>query len=144
MIANRVVNFGVSPAQFKTFVIGLGIFVLILFAGPLTIFLYRLRAAKRQGIFEYGALASDVGRQFEQKWLNRIGGIDESAMDVPDFSSTVDLDGLVANVYQMKEVPFGWKDLVFLIAAALLPFLPIALMAVPFKVLLEHAAKLLL
>jgi Protein of unknown function (DUF1269) len=38
-----------------------------------------------------GTLASDVGRQFERKWLTRTEAIDAGALEVPDFSATTDL-----------------------------------------------------
>jgi hypothetical protein len=104
----------------------------------------KLRIAKQRGIFEYGALAGDVGRLFEKKWLHRAGGVDEDAMGAPDFSATADLYGVVANAYGMKDLPFNLKDLGFLVLAALLPFAPVALMAVPSKLILESLMKLLL
>jgi hypothetical protein len=144
MVVNRIMHHGASLIHFKNVVIGLGVVVLCLFAGPLTIFMKKLRIAKQRGIFEYGALAGDVGRLFEKKWLHRAGGVDEDAMGAPDFSATADLYGVVANAYGMKDLPFNLKDLGFLVLAALLPFAPVALMAVPSKLILESLMKLLL
>jgi hypothetical protein len=44
-------------------------------------------------MFEYGSLAGQLGKQFEQKWLKK--PIDKGALEVPDFSSTADLYGAV-------------------------------------------------
>ncbi len=144
MVANRIVHQGASPLAFKTVVIELVVFILILFAGPLTVFIRKLRSAKQRGIFQYGALAGDVGRQLEKKWLKRANGADDGALGTTDFSTTVDLYGIAANVYEMKELPFGLKELGFLIATALLPFVPVALMAIPLKEIIDHLAKLLM
>ncbi len=142
--ASRVLYSGASLLAFKHVAIGLVVFILALSAGPLTVFIRKLRAAKRHGMFEYGALACAVGRQFERKWLGRAGGVDESALDAQDFSATTDLYQVVSNVYEMDSLPFGLKNLSELVVVTLLPFVPVALMAVPFDVILESIAKLLL
>ena len=142
--ANSVAYAGASPLAFRNVAIGLLVFMLVLSAGPLTVFVRKLRAAKRRGTFEYGALGCAVGRVFERRWLGRAGGVDESVLDAPDFSATTDLFQVVANVYEMDSLPFGLKNLTELVCATLLPFVPVALMAVPLDVILEKFAKLLL
>jgi hypothetical protein len=79
-VANRVVHEGASLLEFGFLVAGLVVFVLFLFAGPLLVFLRNLRHLKLNGVFEYGRLATDVGREFERKWLNRAYAINESAL----------------------------------------------------------------
>ena len=143
-VANRVVHQGSTLLEFGFLVAGLVVLVLFLFVGPLVVFSRNLRHLKLRGVFEYGRLADDVGREFERKWLNRGGGIDESALDVPDFSSTTDLYQIVSNVREMKELPFDLIQLRSLIIAVLLPFVPVALAAVPLRTILETVTKLLL
>lgn len=142
--ANRVAYAGESPLAFKHVAGGLIVFVLILSAGPLTVFVRKLREAKRRGTFEYGALGWSLGRQFERKWFGRAGGVDEGALEAPDFSATTDLYQVVSNVYEMKAFPFDLKSLAEPVTATLLPFVPVALMAVPLDVVLEDITKLLL
>ena len=114
------------------------------FQRALLIFSGKLLQARRRGVFAYGALAIGEGQQFERKWLDRGEGIDESALEVPDFSATTDLYQVVSNVYDMGTIPLDLKDLVPLAIATLLPFVPVALMAVPLDVLLRQLANLLL
>ena len=144
-IANRQIHHGAQPLEFKNLVIGLLIFLLILFAGPLTIFFKKLRETKRRGVFEYGALARNIGAQFEAQWLLRHKeSIDQSSLKVQDFSATTDLYSVTANVYAMREVPFTLRDLIGPIGvSAMLPFLPLALLAVPLDVILRALVKLL-
>lgn len=142
-VANRITLFGESLATFKHIVIGLVVFVLILFAGPLTLFIGKLRETKRRGDFVYGAMAGEVGRQFERHWLKREKVADEEAQNAPDFSSTSDLYGIVANVYGMKDFPFGLRNLGLLVAVALLPFVPVALMVMPLTQIIKDFAKML-
>ena len=115
--------------------------VILVCAGPLfTVFGILLRT-RRQGIFEYGCLANRVGHQFEAKWLNR--DVDDEALDAPDFSATIDLYSVVGNVRQMSVVPISLQSVVRLIAVTLAPALPVALVAVPFDVLIQSAIKYL-
>jgi len=62
---------------------------------------------------------------------------------VPDFSSTVDLYGVVANVYEMKELPFSLRNLGMLVAPALFPLVPAAMLVMPVKEVFEALLKLI-
>jgi len=143
-VANSQIHHGKQLLDFKNLVIGLLIFLLVLFAGPLTIFLKKLRESKRRGVFEYGALAGAVGTQFEAKWLRQNGSLDQTSLGVQDFSATTDLYSVTANVYAMREVPFSVRDVIGpIVISAMLPFLPLALLAIPLKVIIQGLAKLL-
>jgi uncharacterized membrane protein YhaH (DUF805 family) len=142
-VANRITLYGESLVTFKHIVIGLAVFVLILFVGPLTLFIGKLRETKRRGDFEYGALAGEVGRQFELDCLKRERGADEESPNAEDFSSAANIYGIVANVYGMKDFPFGLRNLGLLVAVALLPFAPVALMVMPLNVIIKDFAKML-
>jgi hypothetical protein len=143
-ILNRQVHQGAQPLDFKNLVIGLLIFLLIMFVAPLAIFFKQLRATKRRGVFEYGALARTVGTQFEAKWLRRKGNVDETSLEVQDFSATTDLYSIAAQVYAMREVPYTLRDLIGpIVLSALLPFIPLALLAMPLELMFRGALKLL-
>jgi hypothetical protein len=143
-IANRVVHYGQSPLAFKNSAIGLTIFIIIIFAGPLTVFIEHLREAKKRGVFEYGAMAGFLGAQFEIKWLSDAKKLEPATLEVPDFSATTDLYSLAANVYEMRNVPFALRDLFGPVVAGLVPFLPVALLSVPLKVIIDTLVKVLL
>jgi hypothetical protein len=142
-VANRIAHYGGSLATFKHITIGLVIFVLILFVGPLTLFIGKLREAKRRGDFVYGALGSEVGRQFEHDYFNRQRGVDEEAPNAQDFSWHSNIYGIVANVYGMKDLPFSWRNLGLLAAVTLAPFVPVALMVMPLTQIIKDFAKIL-
>ncbi len=143
-IANRQLHQRQQPMDFKNLVIGLLVFLVILFAGPLTIFIKKLRETKTRGTFEYGALARAVGVEFEDKWIYGKRGVSGTALEMQDFSATTDLFSVAANVSEMREVPFTLRDLIGPIGvSAMLPFLPIALLAMPLEVILKGVVKLL-
>ncbi|HEU0179606.1 MAG TPA: hypothetical protein VFV58_35695 [Blastocatellia bacterium] len=142
-VANRIMFHGESLATFKHIAIGLVVFVLILFVGPLTLFIGKLRETKRRGDFVYGAVASEVGRQFEHDCLNREKVANQGAPNQQDFSLHSNIYSVVANVYGMKDFPFGLRSLGLLIAVTLLPFVPVALMVMPLTEIIKDFAKML-
>jgi len=142
-VADRVVYNGESLANFKGLVIGLIIFLLILFAGPLTVFVWRIRHAKWRGIFAYGVLANRLGREFEAKWLSAGTQVKRDVLEQPDFSATTDFYGVAANVYEMRDLPFALRDLIAPLVPALVPFAIVALFTIPIQVVIDSTIKLL-
>jgi hypothetical protein len=142
-IADRVVYYGADLLSYKTLVIGLVAFILVLFAGPLTVFIARLRQARRQGIFEYGALANRLGREFESKWLHSTEQVKQEMLAAPDFSATTDFYSVAANAYEMRDVPFKMKELVAPVLPALVPFVVVALFTIPVQIVIDSLIKLL-
>jgi hypothetical protein len=143
-VLNQVVHRGASPLQFKFFIAGVAVFVVVLLGGPLLVFARRLIGERRRGLFQYGALALKVGNQLEHKWLSASQPTDEASLTVPDFSATTDLYSIVSNVYAMLIVPLEIKSVLLLAGATLLPFLPLALMMAPLDVIVQKIAGLLL
>jgi hypothetical protein len=143
-VANRVVHQGMHLIDFKYIIATLLVAILIVFVAPLTFFTREILQTRRRGIFEYGALAGAVGRQMERKWIERNGSADETALDVQHFSATTDLYQLVANVYQVKSVPLDLQDLIAVVIAVLLPFVPVLLFEIPLDIILPDLMKLLL
>ncbi len=143
-MGNLVIHEGASFLEVRNVAIGLGVFVLALFVGPLLVFLRKLPETKQRAIFEYGRIAGEVGREFEKKWMKSSRRVDEGALQAEDFSATTDLYQVVSRVYQARVLPFGLREVVFLIIAAFLPFVPVALSVVPLGEILKQAAKFLL
>jgi hypothetical protein len=117
--------------------------VLVIFAGPLLTFTGHLLRAWRRGTLQYSALAGRLGRQFEGKFFRNGAAIDASTLELPDFSATTDLYSIASNVYEVRLVPVSVASLSILVGMAMLPFLLIALMFIPFDVIVEEIAKLL-
>jgi hypothetical protein len=117
---------------------------LVLFAGPLLVFAGPLHRARVRGTLEYGALASALGRRFEERWLPPGAAVAPDALAAPDFSATTDLYSVAENVRQMAVIPAGVSDLVTLVVAAILPFVPLVFLVMPFSTLLKSIAGVLL
>lgn len=140
--ANEVIYFGWNPTDHPATPIATAVVVMMVFLLPPLVFGRMLLMAWRRGIFEYGALASRLGTQFENKWLRPGRVVDAESLEKPDFSSTTDLYGVVANVYAMRPVLFDPRAALSLAVAALLPFAPIWLSVIPAKVIFQQLLKL--
>jgi hypothetical protein len=142
--ANRILYRGALPESLTPAVIVLVAVVIVVFAGPLLTFSGHLLRAWRRGTLQYSALAGRLGRQFEGKWFRHGAVIDRSALELPDFSATTDLYQVASNVYEVRLVPISVASLGILVAMAILPFLVLALMFIPFNEIVAEIATLLL
>ena len=141
-ITNQVVHGGVPIGSFRAPVLVFTGLLLALFAGPLLLFTGKLLVAMRQGMLEYGAMARDMGVRLESRWLGK--PMPEEALGAPDFSATTDLYAVVANVYAMNVLPLSLRNLVVIVIATLLPFVPVELFAVDPIALLKKLTGFLL
>jgi ABC-type multidrug transport system fused ATPase/permease subunit len=142
-LANRIIHAGAALHELA-YTIGIVIVVLVLlFCAPLLAFSRRLLQTWRAGVYAYGKLAREVGERFEAKWLTA-RRVEEGALEVPDFSAVTDVYSIVANVYRMRIVPFALISVVVLTAAASAPFVPVALLTVPFDKIVSALAGLVM
>jgi len=143
-VANRVLYLHQSLKSFRYSPLVVIAIVVVLCAGPLCVFCFALRRTRSRGIFQYGALATSMGRQFERKWLANPDKARDDALENPDFSATIDLYSVVANVQQTKSVPIGMRSIGRLAGAALAPAIPLALVVFPFDLIVKEVLKFLL
>ena len=108
--------------------------------GPLVVFLPQLMAARRKGLVEYGALALRYAAEFDRKWLRGGAPADEELLGSGDIQSLADIGGSFERIEQMRPVPFGLKDVTALVAACLLPMVPVLATVMP----IEEVAKIVL
>jgi hypothetical protein len=115
--------------------------ITVFFAGPLCFFCDQLKKAKFRASLSHDRAVLEQLRQFEQKWIGQSGQAD--MLEVQDFSAVIDLNETVNKVHQMTRLPFRRSQLLELIAAALLPFLPVLALQIPIKDLLVLFKQLL-
>lgn len=143
VVSNRVLLDGASPFDFKFVPFAMVILVILLAAGPLSVFIGKLRETHGKAMFTYGALADEWGEHFKRKWVDQAGAL-ERGLEARDFSATTGFFRVVENAYEMNEMPIGKNDLFELIFVTLLPFVPVALMAIPFEEFLQKLLKFVL
>ena len=142
-LANEVMHLHLDPMDHVAVPVVTAAVVVALLVSPPLLFARALLAARRRGVFEYGALAGRLGAAFEAKWLAQAGRVDESSLGEPDFSATTDLYGVAANVYAMQPALFDPRVAASLAIATLVPFAPIWLSVIPARTLLTHLIGLL-
>jgi hypothetical protein len=142
-IANQVFNNDVSILEYKrTIGVLLGV-SLVIFTAPLASFSTLLLHEWHRGVEQYGALASDLGHQFERRWLNRSEGFTEDVLTKQDFCTTTDTYTIVDRAYEMKVLPVDLTSVLVLAVSTLVPFIPVLLISVPLDVVAGAVAKLL-
>jgi hypothetical protein len=143
IVANQVIHEGASPLLFLRSGVGTLVALLVLVVvSPLLTLRGALRRARQRGRASYGLLASNVGRQFEQTWLDAPAAIDRTTLEVPDFSATTDLFQVVEKASSMATLPFSVKSLGKVLLPALLPFIPVAFAILPLDQVLGYLKRI--
>jgi hypothetical protein len=136
---------GASLVNYKTTILGFVALVLIISLGPLLVFSPKLFDTKRKGLLEYGALANEYIQSFEGKWIRREAPEGEALIGSADIQSLADLANSFEVVRKMRPVPFDLATAILpTVAAAAIPFLPLALTVFPFEEILKKVIGMLL
>jgi len=143
-IANHIFYEGQTLLDFKPEIVAAVVFLLLLVLGPLCVFAPRLAQAKRQGLLEYGALASRYVDGFDQKWLRGGAPSDEQLIGSGDIQSLNDLAGSFEIVHSMRPFPFGKTVVLQTAIAVLLPVLPLALTMISLEDIVKRLLGILL
>jgi hypothetical protein len=141
-VAVRVLFGGVSLYDLLPAYGTLLVLVVLIFAGPMLLFIPKLYEAKEHGLRRYGALASRYTRQFEEKWIDGGAPADEPLLGTGDIQSLADLANSYAVVDRMKIVPVTLNDLIVLAASAVVPALPLVLTVMPLTDVIKDLLKL--
>ena len=142
-VANRVFHDGQKLVAFRNLPVILIAAVLLICVAPYFLFTSTLMRMRRHAMLKYGAFARAVGEQFEKKWLDRADSLDEGVLEVPDFSTTTDLYGVVNNINNIRVIPVGLVDVYALVFVALIPAIPIVIASIPFDTVMQDAMKLM-
>lgn len=143
-VGEAVVFDGHLAVEYRYFIALHVLAVLAVFIGPLVPLAVPLLRLQARGTIEYGRLASNLGRQFEKRWIDAgRRDVDREALAASDFSATVDLYGLVSNAQSINPLVVEFRDVAMLVVAALLPFLPIVFAVIPLDQLVKLAMNAL-
>jgi hypothetical protein len=109
---------------------------LILFVGPLALFVRPLYEARERALLEYGRAASQHHLAFHRKWIEATRN-GEDLLGSPDAASVADLNESMQPVLGMRVVPVDSAALVQVVAAAGLPLLAVVATQVPLAELVK-------
>jgi hypothetical protein len=143
VIANQIFFKGATLVDFKVQLAVVGVFLLLLILGPLLLFAPHLAAARRIGLREYGTLAQDYVRTFDDKWLRGGAARDEALLGSADIQSLADLGNSYEIVRGMGAVLFKRDAVLQLAVMLLLPVAPLLLTMVSLEELFKMLLQLL-
>jgi hypothetical protein len=144
VIGNRIFYRGETLLDFKPEITAAVVFLLLIVLGPLCAFASRLAQCKREGLLEYGALASRYVIEFDRKWLRGMAPQDEPLVGSGDIQSLNDLAGSFEVVHSMRLFPFGKAAVLQTAVLVLLPVLPLALTLISLEDLVKRLIGILL
>lgn len=134
-------------AHAKAFGAKLLLFVLIcelVAFGPTLVFFPALSRARLRGIAQYASLATRLNRAFDRGWVLARRKSAESLLGSPDASSVADFMAVYLGVRQMRAIPLTRDGALGVLAAAVVPMLPVALVEMPLFEFLKGLANALL
>ncbi len=143
LIASRVLYERQSLTAFKLEMGGLVVFFVLFILSPLLVFTPHLARAKREGLRDYGRLASRYVQGFEGKWVDGEAPQGEELIGSADIQSLADLGNSYEVIQEMRVVPFGLKDVARLAAATAAPLLPLALTIFSLEELVTRLIRIL-
>jgi hypothetical protein len=82
---------------------------------------------RREGLFAYGALASEYVIAFQKKWIERRRPSDEPLVGSSDIQSLADLANSFEVVQHIQPFPFGRPAIIAVAVCVALPILPLSL-----------------
>jgi hypothetical protein len=142
-LANRIFYLGAALPEYKIEIAVVVIFLLCVVLGPLLLFAPQLAQAKRTGLREYGTLAERYVREFDAKWLRGDAPADEPLVGSADIQSLADLGNSFEVVRTMQIAPITRDAILRLVAATLVPIVPLLLTMMPLEELLKKLLSII-
>ena len=142
--AETILESGIIPPSFLPLVLGVTVINFVIFLGPMLFFMMRMFEVKRRGYREYGILASNYARKFDEKWVHGTSPPTEPLLGTSDIQSLADLGNGFTIVRNMRIVPFGIEIVANLMAFSIVPMLPLFLFKFSIDEIMTKIARLLL
>jgi hypothetical protein len=143
-IASRILFGGGKLEDYQWSYVALFVVGLIVFAGPMLIFVPKLLALKQRGLMEYGTLGSRYTQEFHRKWVEPTEQTPEQVLGSEDIQSLADLGTSFEIVHKMRIVPVEPSDFIAMVLPGLIPALPLILTVMPVGAIIKGLMKLVL
>jgi hypothetical protein len=137
----RILYDGISLTTLQPTLLTFVALMIGVFVAPLFVFTPTLISVKRRGLLQYGGLAIRYVRLFENRWI--LEKRENELLGTGDIQSLADLGTSYDYVRKMRPFVFNGGNLAALGAAAVIPFLPLALTLLPIKEIIRLLWKLL-
>jgi hypothetical protein len=143
-IASRVLFNGDDVHRFIPEMVMMILVLVAIVLLPMCQFVSNLVALQRRAISTYGALAAAYARDFDRKWILDWPVRGDALLGNADIQSLADMSGSYGIVRDMRSVPFERHALMQVVAAAVLPFLPLVLTVLSPVMLVKRLVAVLL
>jgi hypothetical protein len=124
--ADQVLNTGVKVMDLKGYALAFVIAGLAVALGPLLLVAGHLWRCRYQGLYDYGTLAADYTRLFQERWIAKRQR--DELLGSADIQSLADLANSYNVVDKMRFWPFDLRTVITIALAASLPMLPLTLL----------------
>lgn len=140
---NAIAYEGATVSSLKFLMIASCVLAVVLLAAPLLVLTPKLMQTKRRDVYAYGALGTTYTRAFDAKWVHGLRLEQEALLGTADIQSLSDLDNSFSVIREMKVVLIDKRILMGLAVPALLPMIPLVIMATPTDQIVRAVLKLL-
>jgi hypothetical protein len=123
--AYEIVHRGSSLNILKYHIMVFVVLAIVILHAPLLVFTGRLAWCRFRGLLNFGSLIGSHDRAFDEKWLKSPSANRASLLGSPDVASLAEIALVYEHVERMQLLPFDKKALIVLVAAALIPMIPL-------------------
>ena len=124
-LAYEIVHRGSSLNILKYHIMIFVVLAIVILHAPLLVFTGRLARCRFRGLLDFGSLIGHHDRAFDEKWLKSPSANRSSLLGSPDTGSLADMSLVYEQVERMQLLPWDKKALIVLVAAALIPMVPL-------------------
>ncbi len=121
-LAYEIVHRGSSLNILKYHIMIFVVLAIVILHAPLIVFTGRLARCRFRGLLDFGSLIGDHDRAFDEKWLKSQGS---SLLGSAHMGSLTDMSTAYEQVERMQLLPWDKQALIVLVAAALIPMVPL-------------------
>jgi hypothetical protein len=114
------------------------------FLAPMVAFVGPLARARKRALLDYDALVSRHGRLVHERWIEGRQVGSPAILDAPELGPVADVAALYEGVTRMRSLPLSKASVAPLLAAAILPMIPVVAIEVPVVALLKSLVRTLL
>lgn len=130
-LGNAIAYEGATVSSLKFLIIAYCVLAVIILAAPLLVLTPKLAKVKRRDLHLYGTLGTTYCGEFDAKWIQGLAGNREPLLGTADIQSLADLYNSFSVIREMKVVLIDKRLLAALALFAVLPMLPMIVIATP-------------
>lgn len=124
-LAYEIVHRGSSLNILKYHIMIFVVLAIVTLHAPLLVFTGRLARCRFRGLLDFGSLIGEHDRAFDKKWLESSSANRANLLGNPDVATLANIARVYDHVERMQLLPFDKKALIVLVAAAVIPMIPL-------------------